>query len=92
MGYKEKPELANSTVAGLLDSPGGAAVHEHAARPPARECEHGRWLASRCALREHRCSPKLLVAVATFGSPDDSMLIRRSAAMSGPGVPDGRCS
>ena len=50
------------------------------------------WLASRCGLREHRCSPKLLVAVATFGSPDDSMLIRRSAAMSGPGVPDGRCS
>ena len=50
------------------------------------------WLASRCALREHRRASKLLVALATFGSPDESMPIRRSAAASGPGVPDGRCN
>ena len=50
------------------------------------------WLASRCALREHRRAPKLLLALATFGSPDESMPIRRSAAASGPGVPDGRCN
>jgi len=30
--------------------------------------------------------------LATFGSLDESMPIRRSTAASGPGVPDGRCS
>ena len=35
--------MARSAVTGLLDSPSGAAVHEHATRVPApEEYEHGR--------------------------------------------------
>jgi hypothetical protein len=89
-GIRRNLRWPSSAVAGPLDSPGGAAVHEHATRVPApEEYEHGRLAGVALRLAEHRRSPKLLLALATFGSPDESMPIRHSAAASGRAFPTG---
>ena len=85
LGYGETCVDGPARGAGL--QPAGDPGHDS---PGIRARSVGWRRAAPCGSTDGCCA-KPVSALAIFGSPDESMPIRRSAAVSGPGVFDGRC-